>query len=228
MKLKRTDNSPRPSPQSGEGERFCRKPFIWTAVAERSGDTALDSGNESLQLASSRDVTVQLKRRRRFALPAQSIKHVRGTSAFTMVEIAICLAVIAFALVAIIGVLPLGVQVQADNRQDSIIQRDGAYFLDAIRKGAPPEDLRLYVEDITMTFSNKAGNGTIVVQTNVFKDNHSIIGLLSNPDTVKTEATVRALSGAANEKGDYTNEIAFKYKMTVIVRPLDSSAETQP
>src|SRR5687767_4925350 len=46
---------------------------------------------------------------------------------FTMVEIAICLAVIGFALVAILGVLPLGIQVQTDNRQDTIIAHDGAY-----------------------------------------------------------------------------------------------------
>jgi len=77
--------------------------------------------------------------------------------AFTMIEIAICLAIVGFALVAIIGVLPFGIQVQADNRQDSIINHDGTYFLDAIRKGAPPDDLRLYVERITLTFSNSTG-----------------------------------------------------------------------
>jgi hypothetical protein len=138
-----------------------------------------------------------------------------------MVEIAICLAIIGFALVAIIGVLPLGIQVQSDNRQDSIINHDGTYFLDAIRKGAPPDDLRLYVERITLTFSNKPGPGTWVHDTNVFRDNHHIIGLLSNPDSIKTEAIVRALSGAASEKGDYTNEVAFKYKLTAYVRPLE-------
>jgi type II secretory pathway pseudopilin PulG len=144
-----------------------------------------------------------------------------GAAAFTMVEIAICLAVIAFALVAIIGVLPLGIQVQADNRQESIINRDGAYFLDAIRKGAPPDDLRLYVEQISITYTNASLVQDVYTATN-FVDNHQIIGLLSNPNSVKTEAIVRALSGAANEKGDYRNEIAFKYKMNVIIRPLES------
>ena len=41
----------------------------------------------------------------------------RTQAAFTMVEIAICLAVIGFALVAIIGVLPIGMNVQKDNRE---------------------------------------------------------------------------------------------------------------
>ena len=138
-----------------------------------------------------------------------------------MVEIAICLAIIGFALVAIIGVLPLGIQVQSDNRQDTIINHDGAYFLDAIRKGAPPDDLRLYVERITLTFSNQNGTGTWVHDTNVFRDNHHIIGLLSNPDSIRTEAIVRALSGTATERGDYTNDVAFKYKLFASVRPLE-------
>jgi type II secretory pathway pseudopilin PulG len=148
-------------------------------------------------------------------------KNVCGTSAFTMVEIAICLAVIGFALVAIIGVLPMGIQVQTDNRQESIINRDAAYFLDAIRKGAPPDDLRLYVEKISLTFTN-ANGAEYVHETNFFRDNHHIIGLLGNTNSVRTEAIVRSLSGAADEKGDYKNELAFKYKMTAIVRPLES------
>src|SRR6185503_19757012 len=42
-------------------------------------------------------------------------------AAFTMVEIAISLGVIAIALVAILGVLPTGVRVQRDNREDTIL-----------------------------------------------------------------------------------------------------------
>ena len=41
------------------------------------------------------------------------------TAAFTMVEIAICLAIIGFALVAIIGVLPIGMNTQRDNREET-------------------------------------------------------------------------------------------------------------
>src|SRR5947207_7764407 len=39
-------------------------------------------------------------------------------SAFTMIEIAISLAVIGFALVAIIGILPTGMNVQKENREE--------------------------------------------------------------------------------------------------------------
>jgi competence protein ComGC len=40
----------------------------------------------------------------------RALPSVRRSAAFTMVEIAICLAIIGLALVAIIGVLPLGMK----------------------------------------------------------------------------------------------------------------------
>ena len=36
---------------------------------------------------------------------------------FTMIELVMCLGIISFALVAIIGVLPVGINVQKDNRE---------------------------------------------------------------------------------------------------------------
>ncbi|MDB6059445.1 MAG: hypothetical protein JWO95_3289, partial [Verrucomicrobiales bacterium] len=56
-------------------------------------------------------------------------------SGFTMIEIAIALGVIGFALVAIIGILPLGLNVQKDNREDTIASQDGQYFMDLLRYG---------------------------------------------------------------------------------------------
>ncbi len=60
----------------------------------------------------------------------------RRIAAFTLVEIALSLAIIGFALVAIIGVLPTGLNVQRDNREETIIVHEANYFLDAIRNGA--------------------------------------------------------------------------------------------
>jgi len=57
-------------------------------------------------------------------------------AAFTMIEIAISLGVIAVALIAIIGVMPAGLNIQKDNRQDTIINQDGAYLIEAIRTSA--------------------------------------------------------------------------------------------
>src|SRR6478736_229755 len=61
--------------------------------------------------------------------------HRRSVLAFTMIEIAICLAVIGFALAAIVGVLPLGMNVQRENREETIINQDASVFLNAIRNG---------------------------------------------------------------------------------------------
>ena len=47
-------------------------------------------------------------------------RHVSRVTGFTMVEIAICLAIIGIALVAIIGVLPIGINVQRDNREETL------------------------------------------------------------------------------------------------------------
>src|SRR6185295_11838839 len=88
---------------------------------------------------------VQMKLARHSQYPPR-----RSESAFTMVEIAISLAIIAFALVAIIGVLPLGLDVQKENRQETIINQDAGYFMDAIRNGARGlDDLTNYVTGIT-------------------------------------------------------------------------------
>src|SRR5687767_1712140 len=137
-----------------------------------------------------------------------SLHNRRPARAFTMVEIAICLAIVAFALVAIIGVLPLGIQVQTDNRQETIINHDGAYLLNAIRKGALSDDLTQNVERVTLWTNDPPRNlftPQIYHDTNSFRDGHHIVGLLSNPYLVKAEAVVRAFSGAAAEKGDYDN-----------------------
>ncbi len=74
----------------------------------------------------------------------------RSQSGFTMVEIALCLAIIGFALVAIIGVLPTGMNVQKNNREETIINQDAAVWMDAIRNGARGyDDLTNYVLAIT-------------------------------------------------------------------------------
>jgi len=74
----------------------------------------------------------------------------RATAAFTMIEIAISLAVIGFALVAIIGVMPIGMNTQRDNREETIINQDAAVLVSAIRNGARGYDeLTNYVTAIT-------------------------------------------------------------------------------
>src|SRR4051812_22958558 len=137
----------------------------------------------------------------------------RANSGFTMIEIAIAVAVIAFALVAIIGVLPAGLQVQKENREDTLLSQDGTYFMEAIRSGALGlDELPYYVsridvvrDGLTNTYSS-------------FGSGAEVIGLLSTPGTTNI-ATVRAISGALAEKGRATAEIAFRYQMQVQIVP---------
>ena len=82
--------------------------------------------------------------------PHSALRAPRSERAFTMVEIALSLAIIGFALVAIIGVLPAGLSVQKDNREQTVINLDAAYLMDAIRSGPLGQDnLTNYVVIIT-------------------------------------------------------------------------------
>jgi len=80
-----------------------------------------------------------------------------------MVEIAISLAVIGFALVAIIGVLPIGMNVQKLNREETIVNQDANLLMDAICKGAQGlDDLTNYVFAITNTVTEWQYKGSTV------------------------------------------------------------------
>ncbi len=80
-----------------------------------------------------------------------------------MVEIAICLAIIGIALVAIIGVLPAGLNVQKDNREETLIDQDATVFIENIRNGARGlDDLTNYVMAITNTWTSYNNKGGVV------------------------------------------------------------------
>jgi type II secretory pathway pseudopilin PulG len=82
-----------------------------------------------------------------------------------MMEIAISLAVIGIALVAIIGVLPMGMNVQQTNRQETVIGQDATVFMNAIRNGALGyDDLTNYVYAITNYWTQFAAGGTVSAQ----------------------------------------------------------------
>jgi len=132
-----------------------------------------------------------------------------GERGFTMVEIALCLAIIGFALVAIIGVLPIGMSVQKDNRESTIINFDAKNLVEAIRSGGKGfDDLTNYIVQIDITnasydykgnlipksvvrshFANVTNNifqhftilGSVNIDTNFLTNGYNIVGLLSRP-----------------------------------------------
>jgi type II secretory pathway pseudopilin PulG len=71
-----------------------------------------------------------------------------------MMEVAISLAIIGIALVAIIGVLPIGMNVQQANRQETIIGQDASVLMEDIRNGVlGADELTNYVYYITNSWT---------------------------------------------------------------------------
>ncbi|MCP5517268.1 MAG: prepilin-type N-terminal cleavage/methylation domain-containing protein [Verrucomicrobiales bacterium] len=155
---------------------------------------------------------------------------------FTMVEIAICIAVVAFAMVAIIGVLPTGFQVQKDNREDTLINQEGLLWLEAIRSGARGMDyLTNHVEVLQRTEQSGATTRTLVyrygartVEQGGYSTGLEIVGLLTQPKYQRdannqwvmrrSQAVVRAVGGSAVDKTP-GNEFAFTYLLSVEAVP---------
>ncbi len=171
---------------------------------------------------------------------------VRRSAAFTMIEIAICLAIISFALVAIIGVLPLGMNTQRDNREQTVINQDATVLVEAVRTAASGADyLTNYVYAIVNTGNNTGYYNPAVARQMNFNavtaaypgmswnpyliSGSGIVGLLSTPEyangiTNHILAYVRSLSGLASEQPPQTNAImvgdAFSYRVYCVNAPV--------
>ncbi len=134
-----------------------------------------------------------------------------GRQGFTMVEIALCLGVIAIALVAIIGVLPTGLRVQQENRQDTVLAQDGMQLLEAIRSGRSVDDPL----DPVRTRSPEWPNGldyltnhiVAIAITNSADGNLIFVNpFLSRPDEALPFGRVRSQGGIATTyRRDLTN-----------------------
>jgi len=149
----------------------------------------------------------------------------RRAAGFTMVEIALSLGVIGIAMVALLGVLPTGLNVQRDNRDDTVIQQEGAYLLEAIRSGAlNMNQLTNYVDYIRITNSLTPNKP---ISLTLFTNSEHIVGLLSRPkfqwlDKRLTSNTVtakiRARAGSLSGRGTNT-DFAFSYLLNSEIVP---------
>jgi hypothetical protein len=149
-----------------------------------------------------------------------------------MIEIAIALGVIGFALVAIIGILPYGLTVQRDNRAETIINQDATYWIEAIRNGAQGlDDLTNYVTEIVLENDPNNPNNTYTfgdagIGARQFQFGSNVVSLLTQPFLgTNVTAYVLAISGAAAEKG---SEVGFKYQMKVETIPATSLLALNP
>ena len=173
----------------------------------------------------------------------------RSDSGFTMVEIALSIAIVAFAMVAIIGIMPTGFEAQRLNREETIINQDGTLMMEAIRSGALGfDELTNFVDSITI--SNHMGNIRSVGVADRFNDfnqavplvnAHFILGMLSTPQlevvdvrrngaviysTNEVSAMMRAISGSAgerfqarDERGSDFQENSFSYLLSTKIVP---------
>lgn len=134
-----------------------------------------------------------------------------------MMEIAISLAIIGIALVAIIGVLPIGMNVQQDVRQQTIIGQDANVLMEAIRNGSLGlDDLTNYVYAIT-NYWQQYGPGGVPGPSGVngysythalqngfnyplagkpLTNGANIIGLLSTPEYIAPAGAPKSVGAA--------------------------------
>ena len=177
-------------------------------------------------------------------------RRMGNEDAFTMVEIALSIAIVAFAMVAILGIMPTGFEAQRLNREETIINQDGTYLLEAIRSGAMGlNELTNFVESISISnqngllsaglANNFLGNPDVVPLTNA----HFIVGMLSAPrhqlvagrggnsfiSTNNVSAIFRAISGSAGtrfENEDF-QDISFSYMVNSRIVPYLASPTNQ-
>jgi hypothetical protein len=153
-----------------------------------------------------------------------------------MIEIAISLAIIGFALVAILGVLPLGLSVQKENREETVINQDANVLLNAIRNGARGmDDLANYITNLII-YNARCDTTGKRLQTNIYvyspnaltsaggfalNSGSRIIGLLSTPKYIPITfqgrpagfysnyvvAAFRSFSGPVSEKFPQDNAL---------------------
>lgn len=152
----------------------------------------------------------------------------RGEVAFTMIEIALSIAIVAFAMVAIMGVLPTGMTVQKDNREDTIVSQDGQFFIDAIRNGVT--NLSDISNNLVWIELKRNGvsvpGGPLFYQVSNNFSSRQIIGYMSTPkyepgttNILSLRARFLANSGSQALKGTNKSDLAFSYLLTSEVVP---------
>jgi hypothetical protein len=159
-------------------------------------------------------------------LAARSMRG-RSESAFTMVEVALSLGIVAFALVAIIGILPVGLKAQQQNREDTIISQDGVYLMEAIRAGALSSNLSVLTQNlvflyVTNTIPLVADRGSIYATTTNIVNPAEVVMQMSRPKLDSATSTsnsvfavFKGFNGNLSEFIVDPNALRFQYRVDV-------------
>ncbi len=151
-----------------------------------------------------------------------------------MMEVAISLAIIGFALIAIIGVLPIGMNVQQDNRQETVIGEDANVLIEDLRNGAlGANDLTNYIYAITNNWAEiNPITGVVIPGSNSYTFSASSpIAANTYPPGIAIPANAQPLTNAANILGvlstpEFTdlagNPLADIYRNTYVSNHIDA------
>lgn len=152
----------------------------------------------------------------------------RTRAAFTLVEIALCIAIVAFALVAIIGVLPTGLEVKRENREDTVVNQDLQVWTEVIRSASTNSSvLTNYVEWVE--FRNGATFVDRFYATNL--TSREILGLICNArysytatstNTFRSVIKCRAISRPLSMEATNIQDMTFSYLLRAEVIPMDT------
>ena len=135
-----------------------------------------------------------------------------ASRAFTLIEIAISMAIIAFALTIIISILPSSMRVQRDVREETLVLSDGNYVLEAIRHGARNADaLMNCVDQVTIR--------GLIVPTNQLPDSLSIVQAMTT-NLSGVVVIMRSLGGSMVSQELGNKDMALRYQITPEVLPV--------
>jgi type II secretory pathway pseudopilin PulG len=155
----------------------------------------------------------------------------RGELAFTMIEVAVSIAIVAFALVAILGVLPTGINVQRENREDTIIAHDANFFLEAILSGTNSASFVILATnmdflDVTIAGVHQGTQTPSFTNGNLSPDR--IVSYLSMPQLGGNSAfgRFRSFSSSLADRAAGTNGVAFTYLVTTEISPVADYTST--
>jgi type II secretory pathway pseudopilin PulG len=144
-------------------------------------------------------------------------------TAFTLIEIALSIAIVAFALVAIIGVMPAGLNVQRENREEAIVNGDAKVIIEAIKAGNLNSPVIASRVDWVAIYSNG-----ITIFTNVppFPNGAvDVIGVMTTPGSnVVNVARVRGLSGSLGDVAGTAQDLTFAYLLSTQITPFNPNA----
>ena len=168
------------------------------------------------------------------------------TAGFTMIEIAISIAIVGFALVAVIGVLPAGMNTQRDNREETMVNQDAQYLIEALTHGIKQNG---YLSNVVSRIEWWGTNGppippepqgppypTPTGRTPILAFgspffNEQVIGLLSVRHGFKTNGSevgsarivMRSMNGSATLGWSPTDtnslDLALWYSVDVLIQP---------